>query len=62
MIEIVFLLTSIVATAFSFLHFSVTAFWLIVPYAAWVMFASWLNFQLWRMNSAAGVNLAQWLR
>jgi tryptophan-rich sensory protein len=59
MIEIVFLLASVAATAFSFLHFSVTAFWLMVPYVAWVGFASWLNLQLWRLNPTARMNRAQ---
>jgi tryptophan-rich sensory protein len=62
MIEIVFLLASVAATAFSFLHFSVTAFWLMVPYVAWVGFASWLNLQLWRLNPTVRMNRAQRLR
>ena len=51
--EIFFLLALIVATAVAFLPFSKTAFWLMVPYAAWATFASFLNFQIWRLNSGS---------
>lgn len=27
-----------------------TAAWLIIPYAAWVAFATFLNYQIWRLN------------
>jgi translocator protein len=50
LIEIFLLLAAIAATAIAFLPFSSAAFWLMVPYAAWVSFASYLNFQLWRLN------------
>jgi translocator protein len=53
LIEIFFLLVAIVVTAVAFLPFSRTAFWLMVPYAAWVSFASFLNFQIWRLNSGS---------
>lgn len=49
--EILVLLAAIVATAMVFLPFSRSAFWLMVPYAAWVGFASFLNFEVWRLNS-----------
>ena len=49
--EIVLLLAAIVATALIFRRVSATAAWLLVPYAAWVSFASFLNFTLWRLNS-----------
>ena len=49
-IEILMLLAAIVATAIAFLPFSRIAFWLMVPYAAWVGFASFLNFEIWRLN------------
>ena len=47
------LLATIIATAVAFLPFSRTAFWLMTPYAAWVSFASLLNFAIWRLNSGA---------
>jgi len=51
LVEITLLLTSILATAVGFRPFSRTAFWLMVPYAAWVSFASFLNFKIWQLNS-----------
>jgi translocator protein len=49
-IDILGLLAAIVATAIVFRTFSETAFWLMVPYAIWVCFASLLNFEIWRLN------------
>ncbi len=48
--EILFLLASIAATAVAFLRFSRAAFWMMVPYGAWVCFASFLNLEIWRLN------------
>ncbi len=48
--EIVLLLAAIVATAFVFWRVSLAAALLFVPYIAWVAFASFLNFTLWRLN------------
>jgi len=53
LIEIVFLLGTIVATAVGFRPVSGLAFWLMVPYALWVAFAALLNFKIWRMNLQA---------
>jgi benzodiazapine receptor len=48
--DILLLLAAIVATAITFRLFSELAFWLLIPYAAWVAFASLLNFEIWRLN------------
>ncbi len=53
LIEIVFLLGTIVATAVAFRTVSGLAFWLMVPYALWVAFAALLNFKIWRLNLGA---------
>ncbi len=50
LLEIVLLLAAIVATALIFRRFSRVASWLMLPYVAWVMFATWLNFGIWRLN------------
>ena len=49
--EIVILWLAIVATTVAFFRCSKVAGWLMVPYLAWVSFASVLNFTLWRLNS-----------
>ena len=49
--EIVLLWLAIVATIAAFRPVSRAAAWLLVPYFAWVSFASVLNFTLWRLNS-----------
>ncbi|HSC08546.1 MAG TPA: TspO/MBR family protein [Steroidobacteraceae bacterium] len=48
--EIVLLLTVIVINLVMFWRVDRLAGWLLVPYAAWVSFASILNFALWRLN------------
>ena len=48
--EIVILWLAIVATVVTFFQKSKVAGWLMVPYLAWVSFASVLNFAIWRMN------------
>lgn len=53
LVEIVFLFAAIVATTLAFRTFSMTAFWLMTPYVLWVAFASFLNFNIWRLNSSA---------
>jgi tryptophan-rich sensory protein len=53
MIEIVMVLASILATIVLFHPVSPTAAWLLVPYLAWVSFASALNFSIWRRNPAS---------
>ena len=49
--EIVVLWLAIVATIAVFARISKPAAWLLVPYLAWVSFASFLNFTIWRLNS-----------
>ncbi len=49
--EILLLLAAIVLTALTFARVSRPAALLLVPYIAWVTFASILNFTLWRLNS-----------
>ena len=55
-VDILALLAAVVATAIVFRTFSEAAFWLMVPYALWVMFASLLNFEIWRLNSGPHEN------
>lgn len=48
--EIVTLWLAIVATIIAFWPKNMAAGILLIPYAAWVAFASLLNFNLWRLN------------
>ncbi len=48
--EIILLLAAIVVTTILFFKKSRTAGWLMVPYIAWVSFASVLNGTIWVMN------------
>ena len=48
--EIAMLWVSIVATTATFFKRSRPAGWLFVPYLAWVSFAGFLNFTIWRLN------------
>lgn len=50
LVEIAMLWAAIVATIVLFHPVSPTAAWLLVPYLAWVSFASVLNFSVWRRN------------
>jgi benzodiazapine receptor len=50
LIDIVLLLAAIVATALSFRPRSAVAALLLMPYLAWVSFATVLNFAIWRIN------------
>lgn len=49
--EIVILWLAIIATTVTFFRCSSVAGWLMVPYLAWVSFASVLNFTIWRLNA-----------
>ena len=51
LVEIVFLLGAIIVTTKLFFRHSTLAGWLLVPYGAWVAFATVLNFAYWRLNS-----------
>jgi tryptophan-rich sensory protein len=50
LVEIVLLWIAIVATALVFSRISPLSAWLLVPYLAWVSFASVLNGAYWRLN------------
>jgi len=50
LVEIIVLLAAIAMTALRFGEFSRLAFWLMAPYGAWVLYASYLNFGIWRLN------------
>ena len=49
--EIVALWLTIATTMISFFRRSQIAGWMLVPYLAWVSFASILNFTIWRLNA-----------
>jgi tryptophan-rich sensory protein len=51
LVEIMALWIAILMTLLSFRRVNTTAGWLFVPYLAWVMFATTLNFTLWRLNA-----------
>ncbi len=53
LLEILVLLAAIIATMTSFAPLSRLAFWLMTPYAAWVSYATFLNFGIWRLNRGA---------
>jgi len=48
--EILLLWTIAIATAVAFYSVSLLAAWLLIPYIAWIGFASYLNFRIWQMN------------
>ncbi len=49
--EIAVLWVVLAATTLAFFAQSRVAGWLMTPYLAWVSFASYLNFAIWRLNS-----------
>jgi tryptophan-rich sensory protein len=49
-VEIIFLWLAILATILSFYKISKTAAYLLIPYIAWVSFASYLNLAIWQLN------------
>lgn len=49
--EIVVLWLAIAATLLAFRLVSRPAAWLLAPYLAWVTFAAFLNFTIWRLNA-----------
>lgn len=49
-IEIIFLLVAIIATTYLFFQKNKVAGWLMVPYIAWVSFATVLNGTIWVLN------------
>ena len=52
-VEIMILFLAILLTAVTFSTYSRNAFWLMTPYLAWVGYATYLNFGLWRLNRGA---------
>jgi len=50
LIEVIFLVGSVLLTMLSFFGRQATAGWLFVPYLAWVSFAAILNFAIWSLN------------
>jgi benzodiazapine receptor len=54
LIEVVFLLGSVLALCIGLRQFSVLASWLIVPYLIWVSFAAILNLFIVRLNGPFG--------
>jgi tryptophan-rich sensory protein len=50
-LEIVLLWIAILATTVHFFRTAKPAGWLMIPYLAWVSFASVLNFAIWRLNA-----------
>lgn len=50
LLEVVLFWVAILLTTLGFRNVSRTAAWLMVPYLAWVAFASFLNFTLWQLN------------
>lgn len=52
-IEIVILIASIIMTIYFFYRLKPAAAWLLLPYLAWVLFATYLNFAFWQLNLSA---------
>ncbi|CAN5683859.1 TspO/MBR family protein [soil metagenome] len=50
LVDIIALWLMIGCTIFYFRKISVTSAWLLVPYLAWVTFATLLNFYIWKLN------------
>jgi tryptophan-rich sensory protein len=50
-VEILVLWVLIMATVITFWQVRQAAAWLMIPYLAWVAFAAFLNFTIWRLNS-----------
>ena len=59
LLEILILWLAIVATIVLFHPVSPVAAWLLVPYLAWVSFASALNFSIWLRNRAPAKGAAR---
>ena len=53
LLELLVLLAALVATVATFAPLSRLACWLMVPYVAWVSYATYLNFGIWRLNRGA---------
>ena len=51
--EIALMAISIAACAYSFRPINETAFYLMLPYLAWVSFATLVNYSIWQMNNSS---------
>ena len=49
-VNIVSLWAAILLTILTFRRMSHTAAWLLVPYLAWITFAGYINFAIWKLN------------
>ncbi len=49
--DIVLMIVLVVLTMIKFSRISKSAAWLLVPYLAWITFASFLNLAIWMMNA-----------
>ena len=54
LMDILLLLAAITTTMVDFERLSRLAFWLMAPYIAWVCYATFLNFGIWRLNRGVG--------
>ena len=50
LVDIVALWVAIILTALSFAKISKPAAWMLVPYLCWVTFATFLNYEIYRLN------------
>ena len=50
LVDIILMVVTIILTIINFSYFSKPSAWLLVPYIAWVSFASILNFTIWNLN------------
>ena len=50
LVDIILMVISISLTIIYFNKISKLAAWLLIPYLLWVMFATALNFEIWRLN------------
>jgi len=50
LLNIILMLSLILLTIINFSNFSKVAAWLLVPYIAWVSFATILNYTVWSLN------------
>lgn len=50
-VELAVLLVTLVATVLAFYRVRPSAGWLLIPYLAWIGFATLLNFSIWRLNA-----------
>lgn len=51
LVNIILMLAVIINTIIYFFRFSKTAAWLLIPYAAWVTFALFLNYSIYKLNN-----------